>query len=137
MRERQAKIVPQPGQSVDLDDVQEGIATLLLEAMSCIAPSRVSDTVRGWLARLDLSSLPPAMEAALMAEALAMATILAVFTPTGGGTTAIDRLARRRLPDTPAATTAQTALGRNAVQGAGDRGHRERWRCPAPGHGFG
>ena len=112
MRERQAKIVPQPGQSVDLDDVQERIATLLLEAVSCIAPSRVSDTVRGWLARLDLSSLPPAMEAVLMAEALAMATILAVFTPTGGGTTAIDRLARRRPPDTPAAVTAQTAVGR-------------------------
>ncbi len=43
--------------------MKERIATLLLEAVSCIAPSRVSDTVRGWLARLDLSSLPPAMEA--------------------------------------------------------------------------
>ena len=41
-----------------------------------------------------------------------MATIVAVFTPTGGGTTAIDRLARRRPPDTSAAATAQTALGR-------------------------
>jgi len=47
-----------------------------------------------------------------MAEALAMATIVAVFTPTTGGTTAIDRLARRRPSDTPAATTAQAVLGR-------------------------
>ena len=116
MRERQAKIVPEPGQSVDLDDVQGRIATLLLEAVSCVAPARVSDTVRGWLARLDLSSLPPAMEAALMAEALAMATIVAVFTPTASGTTAVDRLARRCPPDTPASATAQGVLGRTGFR---------------------
>ena len=112
MRERQAKIVPDTGQSVDLGDVQERIATLLLEATSCVAPTRVSDTVRGWLARLDLSSLRPAMESSLMAEALAMATIIAVFTQTAGGTTAISRLARRRPPATPPTTTAQAVLGR-------------------------
>ena len=111
MKERQAKILPERGQSTDLNEVQERVATLLLDAVSCIAPARVSDTVRGWLARLDLSSLPPASEAALMAEALAMATIIAVFTPTANGTTAVDRLARRRSPDTPATATAQTVLG--------------------------
>ena len=111
MKERQAKILPEPGRSTDLNEVQECVATLLLDAVSCIAPARVSDTVRGWLARLDLSSLPPTSEAALMAEALAMATIIAVFTPTASGTTAVDRLARRRSPDTAATATAQTVLG--------------------------
>ena len=71
MKERQAKILPGPGQSTDLNEVQERVATLLLDAVSCVAPARVSDTVRGWLARLDLSSLRPTSEAALMAEALA------------------------------------------------------------------
>ena len=111
MKERQAKILPEPGRSTDLNEVQERVATLLLDAVSCVAPARVSDTVRGWLARLDLSSLSPASEAALMAEALAMATIIAVFTPTASGTTAVDRLARRRSPDTAATATAQTVLG--------------------------
>lgn len=106
VREHQARLVHASGQSVDLADVQERISTTLLEATSCLAPMRVSDTLRGWLARLDLSSLPPAMEALLMAEALAMATILAVFKPNGSGTTAINRLARRHLPDTPAGATA-------------------------------
>ncbi|RYY06265.1 MAG: hypothetical protein EON55_23785, partial [Alphaproteobacteria bacterium] len=111
MKERQAKILPEPGRSTDLNEVQERVATLLLDAVSCVAPARVSDTVRGWLARLDLSLLPPTAEAALMAEALAMATIIAVFTPTASGTTAVDRLARRRSPDTAATATAQTILG--------------------------
>ena len=41
-----------------------------------------------------------------------MATIVAAFTPTAGGTTAINRLARRRPSDTQPATTAQAVLGR-------------------------
>ena len=41
-----------------------------------------------------------------------MATMVAVFTPTASGTTAVDRLARRRQPATHASAAAQTALGR-------------------------
>ncbi len=102
----------QASQSADLDEVQEQIATLLMEAVSCVAAARVTDTVRGWLARLDLSLMPPAQEVALLAEALAMATIIAVFTPTAGGTTAVDRLARRRAPLAPLAATTLSAIGR-------------------------
>ena len=88
------------------------MATLLVEAATCVAPTRVSDTAKGWLARLDLSSVSPVQEAALMAEALAMAMITTVFTPTGSGTNAVDRLARRGKPPTPGAATALSALGR-------------------------
>ena len=109
------------------DQLQEHIAALLLEAATCVAPTRVSDTARGWLARLDLSSVSPAQEAALMGEALAMAMISTVFTPTGSGTTAVDRLARRSTPPTPAAARALAALGRTQfrvlqVEGAENEG---------------
>lgn len=112
LRERRARTDSQAGPSVDLRQVAEHIPALLLEAATCIACTRVSDTAKGWLARLDLSSVSPAQEFALMGEALAMAMITTVFTPTGSGTTAVDRLARRGKPGSPVAATALAALGR-------------------------
>lgn len=137
LKERPARTESQAAPSADLRQVAEHIAALLLEAASCVAPTRVSDIVRGWLGRLDLSSVPPAQEAALMAEALAMALITAVFTPTGSGTTAVDRLARRSTPATPAIATALAALGRTQfsvlqVEGVESEG-RARLRDMASG----
>jgi acyl dehydratase len=90
------------GKPVDLRALQERIATVLLEALSFVAPNRIGDSLRDWLARMDLSMLPPAGEAALIAEATAMATTLALFTPSGSGTVAVDRLVRARTRLDPA-----------------------------------
>lgn len=100
----------QTGQPIDPHVLQERIATVLLDAFSFIPPSRVSDTVRAWLERLDLAAFPPTREAALMADALMMATTLAVFTPSAGGVVAVDRLARARQPLNPASATAIDVL---------------------------
>ncbi len=112
---------------VDPDSLQDRIATVLLDAFSFVPPSRVSDTVRNWLERLDLSALPPAQEAALMSEALLMATTLAVFTPSAGGTLAVDRFARARTPLDPdeaaaVAVLRQTEFKLVQVQHAGGNG---------------
>jgi hypothetical protein len=86
---------------LDLHILQERIATILLDAFDFVSPSRVAETVQAWLDRLDLSALPSMQAAALMAEAFMMANTLAVFTPSSGGTLAIDRLLRARRPVDP------------------------------------
>lgn len=112
---------------VDPGILRERIATVLLDAFSFVSPSRVSDTVRTWLDRLDLSALPPPQEATLMTEAFLMATTLAVFTSSAGGTVAVDRLARARMPLDSADAAAiavlrQTEFRLVQVQDAGGNG---------------
>ena len=106
VRHRHSGAVEQIAKAIDPHLLQERIATVLLDAFSFVSPSRISDTVRGWLERVDLSALPPSHEAALMADALMMATTLAVFTPSTSGAVAVDRLARARQNLDPANATA-------------------------------
>ena len=110
LKERCSGTASQTAKPVDLPALQERIATVLLEALSFVAPDRIGDSLRDWLARMDLSMLPPAGEAALMAEATAMATTLALFTPSGSGTVAVDRLVRARTQLDPADAAAITVL---------------------------
>ncbi len=81
---------------VDTDRLRECIAELLLEAASFVAPARVEETARAWLARADPGFADPGREMLLIADALAMAMDLALFTPSASGSTAFDRLARQR-----------------------------------------
>ena len=110
VKERRDSAAALPGQAIDPEVLQQRIAAVLFDAFSIVSSSRVADTVRAWLERLDLSALPPAEEAALMADALMMATTLAVFTPSAGGAVAVDRLARARPQLDPADASAIALL---------------------------
>jgi hypothetical protein len=96
LKERCSRTAGQAGKPVDVRALQERIATVLLDALSFVAPNRVGDSVRDWLARLDLSGTPPSGQAALMTKATAIATSLALFTPSTSGSVAVDRLVRTR-----------------------------------------
>ncbi len=93
-RQRHGRAEEPTNKPIDPHILQERIATILLDAFGFVSPSRVANTVQAWLDRLDMSALAPTQSAALMAEAFMMANILAVFTPSPGGTLAIDRLLR-------------------------------------------
>ena len=80
---------------VDTDRLRETIAELLLQAADFVSPSRVDETARGWLSRAEPLDDDPGREMLLVADALGMATDLALFTPSSSGATAFDRLARR------------------------------------------
>jgi len=94
-RLKPARAVPS-SRPVDSGRLRECIAELLLEAASFIAPARVEEMARGWLARADPERADPAREMRRVADALGMATDLALFTPSASGATAFDRLARQR-----------------------------------------
>ena len=72
---------PEDEGAVDPGTVQAAISGLLLDAMLCLSPTRVADTVRNRLGRRDPASLPPDRQVALMADSLMMATTLAMFAP--------------------------------------------------------
>ena len=82
--------------SADTDQLRALVAGLLLDATSFVSPARVEETVRGWLARAEPGQAAGGQDAALVADAFAMATELALFTPSASGATAFDRLARQR-----------------------------------------
>ena len=98
------------GKLVDLHILEERTAAILQAAFGFVPPNRVTDTVQTWLDRLDLSALPSTQAAALMAEAFLLANTLAVFTPSAGGTLAIDRLLRARMPVDPVDAAAIAVL---------------------------
>ena len=79
----------------DTDRLREHIAELLLQAAEFISPIQVEETARGWLARAGSLDGGPGREMLLVADALGMATDLALFMPSVSGATAFDRLARR------------------------------------------
>ena len=80
----------------DTDCLRECIDALMLDAAAFISLTKVDDTMRGWLMRTEAGTAQPDDEVRLMADALGMATDLALFTPSASGQTAFDRLARQR-----------------------------------------
>lgn len=78
--------------SAQLDAI---VTDLLAEATRCLAPGRIDDLIRGWVPGTG-DDLPPDAALARRTLALTMAATLALFTPSGGGHTAFDRLARQR-----------------------------------------
>ncbi len=104
---------PQPGTRLaHTDRLREHIAKLLLEAAEFISPARVEETARGWLSRAEPVDDDPGREMLLVADALGMATDLALFTPSASGATAFDRLARRLGRVDPEQAAALDALRR-------------------------
>ncbi len=85
-----------PSGPMSTDRLRECIAGLLLEAASFIPLARVEETARGWLARSEPGQAASGRNMLLVADALGMATDLALFTPSASGQTAFDRLARQR-----------------------------------------
>lgn len=69
---------------------------LLLDAAALIAPARVEDMARGWLARVGPDVESAGQDLLVVADALSMTTDPALFTPSKSGQTAFDRLARQR-----------------------------------------
>ena len=69
---------------------------LLLAAADFIPTAKVEDTVRNWLMRAEPGYAGTDAEAQQFADALLMATDLALFTPSASGQTAFDRMARQR-----------------------------------------
>ena len=98
----QAKTNRRPGRDLEADTapgierLRECMNGLLLDAIAFVPVAKMDETIRGWLMRFEPVGADPADEMRLMADALGMATDLAVFTPSAGGQTAFDRLARQR-----------------------------------------
>ena len=105
-----ARPASQADAAVDPTTVRAAISELLLDAMACLSPTRVADTVQNLLGRTDPASLPPDKRAALLAYSLVMATTLSLFTPSSGGSTAVERLVRQRGALKPAQAAAAAAL---------------------------
>jgi hypothetical protein len=99
-------------EAADQRQVREAMTELLLEAAGFVAPVRVEDLARNWLARSDALQTAPDDEALQIADALGMAMDLALFTPSVSGATAFDRLARTRPPTEPHKVAALEALRR-------------------------
>jgi len=96
----------------DTDRLREAVAELLLQAAEFISPARVEETARGWLSRAEPMDDDPGREMLRVADALGMATDLALFTPSASGATAFDRLARRLGRADPEQAAALDALRR-------------------------
>ena len=86
------------------------IAELTQEAARFIAFDRVEKVARGWLARTGPGQTSGEQDLLLVADALAMATELALLTPSASGATAFDRLARQRRGLDPDAAAALDAI---------------------------
>ena len=95
---RQGRAAPQSGPTsrpLDTDRLREHVAELLLQAAEFIPLAQVQETARGWLSRAEPVDDDPGREMLRVADALGMATDLALFAPSASGATAFDRLARR------------------------------------------
>jgi hypothetical protein len=95
--------------SAEHDQVVCVMYELILEAMRFIPQARVTETVRRWLPHQN-GSPDDRDETRILADALGLATDLVLFTPSTGGMTAIDRLARHRKPKNRDETAAIDAL---------------------------
>jgi len=89
--------------------LQELIAGFGVEAMTFVAKPKVEDTAHQWLARANLDPDDP-HSADTIAQALMLALELATFTPSLSGSTAVDRLVRRRGPSNGEERAALEAL---------------------------
>ena len=101
-----------PPSATDIKRLRECVAGLLLDAATFIAPARVEETARGWLARVEAGRESTGEDLLLVADALGMATDLTLFTPSASGQTAFDRLARQRGRMGPDETAALAMLRR-------------------------
>jgi hypothetical protein len=108
---RPRSAAPRPGPA-DVDGLRDAMASLLLEAARFVSPARIEELARGWLARAEPGQADPGRDLMLVADALAMAMDVAVFTPSASGATAFDRLARARRPSQPDEAAALEALRR-------------------------
>jgi hypothetical protein len=87
------------------------IAELSLEALQFVVRSRIEQTARQWLARSGLAE-DDSRSVLALADALGLASELALFTPSPSGATAIDRLVRSRSKLDSDAAAAAEALRR-------------------------
>jgi hypothetical protein len=83
------------GGGEDARGMRDLIAALSLEALRFVPGNRIEQTARQWLARSDLPEDDP-RGLLVMADALGLASDLALFTPSPSGATAVDRLLRNR-----------------------------------------
>ena len=102
---------PQPGPA-DVGAIRTALAELLLEAVRFVAPGRVEQLARSWLAHAKLLQADPSSQALQIADALGMAMDIALFTPSASGATAFDRLARDCRPSEPGHAAALDAVRR-------------------------
>ena len=79
-----------------MDRLRECVAELLRDAADFISPAKVEETARNWLAWAEPGMAASDRDMLRVADALGMATDLALFTPSISGQTAFDRLARQR-----------------------------------------
>jgi len=77
------------------ESVSEAMTNLVIEALRFIPQARVTDSARDWLAHAAMSLDDPP-DARRLADAVGLASDLALFMPSASGMTAIDRLARHR-----------------------------------------
>ncbi len=85
-----------PSGAASTDRLRECVAGLLRDAADFISPAKVEETARSWLARTEPGMAASDRDMLRVADALGMATDLALFTPSVSGQTAFDRLARQR-----------------------------------------
>ena len=85
-----------PSGAASTDRLRECVAGLLRDAADFISPAKVEETARSWLARTEPGMAASDRDMLRVADALGMATDLALFTPSISGQTAFDRLARQR-----------------------------------------
>ena len=85
-----------PSGAASTDRLRECVAELLRDAADFILPAKVEETARSWLARAEPGMAASDRDMLRVANALGMATDLALFTPSISGQTAFDRLARQR-----------------------------------------
>lgn len=83
----------QPKPCLGVDRMRGCVDALTVAATGFVSSVKLDDTVRGWLMRVEPAA---GTEAQVSADALLMATDLALFTPSVSGQTAVDRLARQR-----------------------------------------
>ena len=103
---QQRRMQPAP----DVNTLRGAIAGLLLEATRFIAPGRVEELARSWIARAGSRPIDPYREVLQVADALGMAMDIALFTPSATGSTAFDRLARARRLSEPGEADALEAV---------------------------
>ncbi len=109
MATRRARAAAAPNPLHHAGRLQDLIARLGVEAMTFTAKPKVEDTAHQWLARANLDPGDP-RTADSIANALMLALELATFAPSLSGSTAIDRLVRRRKPSTGEERAALEAL---------------------------
>ncbi len=103
----QSKAMP-----VEPDCIRDIASRLLVDAISCVSPTRVSSVAGDLMGHLDPASLPPDRQARVMADSVMMAATLSMFTPSASGSMAVDRLAKQRGALQPAEAQAVAALRR-------------------------